>query len=153
MPEPVFTETMQIGIVVRDLDAAVKRYEEDYGIGPWEFFAVDAEKAPDILMEGGPIGPTRNATAKVGSVWWELTQPMDEESIFARFLTERGGGVHHIAVKAPDYEGVLAMQTEPLPLTGSFMDVQVSYLPTERDLGVILEVFKGDPGGAKTDEE
>jgi methylmalonyl-CoA/ethylmalonyl-CoA epimerase len=143
MPEPVFTETMQIGIVVRDLDAAVKRYVEDYGIGPWTFFDINAEKAPDLRMEGGPIGPTRNATAKVGSVWWELTQPMDEDSIFARFLRERGGGVHHIAVKAKDYDGALAMQTEPLPLTGSFMGIDVSYLPTERDLGVLLEVFKG----------
>lgn len=32
---PSFTETMQIGIVVRDLDAAVRRYVDDYGIGPW----------------------------------------------------------------------------------------------------------------------
>jgi hypothetical protein len=31
---PSFTETMQIGIVVRDLDAAVRRYVDDYGIGP-----------------------------------------------------------------------------------------------------------------------
>jgi hypothetical protein len=31
----LFTETMQIGIVVRDLDAAVRKYE-DYGIGPWQ---------------------------------------------------------------------------------------------------------------------
>jgi len=33
--EPVFTETMQIGIVVRDLDATLRRYVDDYGIGPW----------------------------------------------------------------------------------------------------------------------
>ena len=36
MQKPVITETMQIGIVVRNLDAAVRRYENDYGIGPWE---------------------------------------------------------------------------------------------------------------------
>ena len=144
---------MQIGIVVRDLDAAVKRYVEDYGIGPWTFFDVDPAKAPDLRMGDGPIAATRNATTKVGSVWWELTQPMGEDDIFARFLKERGGGVHHIAVKARDYEGALAMQTEPLPLTGSFMDVQVSYLPTERDLGVILEVFKGFDDDVPASEE
>ena len=33
MPKPAFTETMQIGIVVRDLDAAIRRYEEGYGNG------------------------------------------------------------------------------------------------------------------------
>jgi hypothetical protein len=34
MRTPVFTETMQIGIVVRDFDAAIRRYVNDYGIGP-----------------------------------------------------------------------------------------------------------------------
>jgi methylmalonyl-CoA/ethylmalonyl-CoA epimerase len=37
MREPVFTETMQLGIVVRDLEATIQKYEDDYGIGPWEF--------------------------------------------------------------------------------------------------------------------
>ena len=36
MIKPVFTETMQLGIVVRDLDAAIRRYVDDYGIGPWQ---------------------------------------------------------------------------------------------------------------------
>ncbi len=33
MREPAFTETMQIGIVVRDLEATMKRYVDDY---QWE---------------------------------------------------------------------------------------------------------------------
>ncbi len=154
MPEPVFTETMQIGIVVRDLDATVKRYVEDYGIGPWEFFDVTPEIAPDLREFGKPItGATRNATAKVGHVWWELTEPLDGNSLFARFLAEKGGGVHHIAVKTPDYDGAIAMQTDELPLSGSFTGVKVSYLPTAKDLGVILEVFKGNPGGNNDESE
>jgi methylmalonyl-CoA/ethylmalonyl-CoA epimerase len=35
MREPVLNETVQLGIVVRDLEATVRRYEDDYGIGPW----------------------------------------------------------------------------------------------------------------------
>lgn len=146
MREPVFTDTMQIGIVVRDVVATVKRYEEEYGIGPWTFFDVAPENAPDLRHDGGPVkGATRNATTKVGSVWWELTQPLDGEGLFAEFLREKGEGVHHIAVKTPDFEGALAMQTETLPLSGSFMDVKVAYLPTDRKLGVLLEVFSGFP--------
>ena len=34
---PAFSQTMQIGIVVRDLDATVRKYVEDYGIGLWQF--------------------------------------------------------------------------------------------------------------------
>lgn len=34
MLKPVFSETMQIGIVVRDLDAVLRRYVDDYGNWP-----------------------------------------------------------------------------------------------------------------------
>jgi hypothetical protein len=37
MREPVFNETVQLGIVVRDLEATVRRYVDDYGIGPLKF--------------------------------------------------------------------------------------------------------------------
>ncbi len=33
MPEPAFTESTQLGIVVRDLEVAMRRYDDD-GIGP-----------------------------------------------------------------------------------------------------------------------
>ena len=45
MREPSFTETMQLGIVVRDLEATVRRYVDDYGIGPWESAQIDAGDA------------------------------------------------------------------------------------------------------------
>jgi hypothetical protein len=41
--EPTFTDTMQIGIVVPDLDAAIRTYRDVYGIGPWEVFEVGPE--------------------------------------------------------------------------------------------------------------
>jgi hypothetical protein len=34
MREPVFNETVQLGIVVRDLEATVRRYVDDYGNAP-----------------------------------------------------------------------------------------------------------------------
>jgi hypothetical protein len=38
MREPVFNETLQLGIVVRDLEATMRRYVDDFGIGPWEVY-------------------------------------------------------------------------------------------------------------------
>ena len=148
--EPAFTETTQIGIVVRDLDATLRRYVDDYGIGPWEIFEVTPENAPDLRHDGGPVrGSTRAAAAKVGSVWWEVIQPLDEHGVFARFLAERGEGVHHVAVATPDFHGLTAEQARrgrTLPLSGSFMGIDVAYLPTDRDLGTLIEIFKGMPG-------
>ncbi len=91
--EPVFTGTGQIGIVVRDLDATLRRYVDDYGIGPWQIFEVTPENAPDLCHDGQPIkGSTRSAVAMVGNVMWEVSQPLDEHGIFARFLAEKGEG-------------------------------------------------------------
>ena len=65
--EAVFTETMQIGIVVRDLDATLRRYVDDYGIGPWQLFEVTPENAPDLYHDGQPVkGSARSAVAMVG---------------------------------------------------------------------------------------
>ena len=148
--EPVITETMQIGIIVRDLDATMRRYAEDYGIGPWQIFEVNPENAPDLRHDGQPVkGAARSAVAMVGSVMWELTEPLDDQTLFARFLAEKGEGVHHIAVATPNFHGVIAEQTErgiTFPLSGSFTGIDVAYLPTDRDLGVILEIFSGFPG-------
>lgn len=148
--EPAFTATMQIGIVVRDLDATLRRYVDDYGIGPWQVFEVTPENAPDLLHEGEPIkGSARSAIAMIGTVMWEVTEPLDEHGIFARFLAEKGEGVHHIAVATPEFDGLIAEEERRgrvLPLSGSFTGVDVAYLPTDRDLGVLIEIFKGMPG-------
>ena len=145
--EPVFTQTGQIGIVVRDLDATLRRFAEEFGIGPWQIWEVTPEIAPDLRHDGEPLrAATRSAVAMVGGVMWEVSQPLDGHGIFARFLAERGEGVHHIAVTTPDFRGAVAEQTRrgvTLPLSGSFAGVEVAYLPTDRTLGVLLEVFSG----------
>jgi methylmalonyl-CoA/ethylmalonyl-CoA epimerase len=63
MREPVFNETVQLGIVVRDLEATVRRYENEYGIGPWQFAQIDAGEANDYREYGRPgdVGAYRAA--------------------------------------------------------------------------------------------
>ena len=152
---PVFTETMQMGIVVRDLDATLRRYVDAYGIGPWQVHEFDPEDAEDLHEYGQPVGRsgrgavTRFAIATVGRVMWELIEPLDEESVWARFLAEKGEGVHHIAVATPNFDDAVAEQAERgnvLVLSGTFSGVDLAYLPTDRDLGVIVEIFSGMPG-------
>lgn len=95
MRDPAFTQTMQIGIVVRDLDATMRKYADEYGIGPWKIFEFNPGNATDLYEYGQPVTRSwRVAVAMVGQMQWELIQPLDEESIYARFLAEKGGGVH-----------------------------------------------------------
>lgn len=149
MREPSFTETLQIGIVVRDLEAAMRRYVDDHGIGPWEIVEFHAGEAEALHEHGRPVDRSwRLATAMVGSVQWELIEPLDDESDYARFLAEKGGGVHHIAVAPANYDQALANIAEKgreAVLSGVFgPGIRVAYLPTEQDLGVIVEIFSRD---------
>jgi hypothetical protein len=150
---------MQIGNVVRDLDAAVRRYVDDYGIGPWEVYQFKPDDVKDWREHGQPVeSSTRIATAMVGRVQWELIQPLDDKSIFAQFLAAKGEGVHHIAVAAASFDETLAAEAKrgnelvlSCELSGKFSGIKVAYLGTQRDLGVILEVFSLPDGKQKPD--
>ena len=78
---------------------------------------------------------------------WELIEPLDEEGIYARFLAEKGEGIHHVAVSTPNFDETFARaeRGNDVILSGEFRGAGFAYLATERDLGVILEVFSGPP--------
>src|SRR5918994_2698002 len=144
MREPVFNETLQLGIVVRDLEATVRRYVDDYGIGPWQFAQIDLGDANNYREYGQPVERSnRTAFATVGRVMWELIEPLDEEGIYARFLAEKGEGIHQVAVATANFDETVARaeREHNVILSGEFSGAKFAFLATERDLGVILEVF------------
>jgi methylmalonyl-CoA/ethylmalonyl-CoA epimerase len=152
MREPSFTETMQLGIVVRDLEATVRRYEDDYGIGPWRFDRIDLGAANDYREYGRPVERSnRIAIAMVGRVMWELIEPLDEDGIYARFLAEKGEGVHHVAVATPDFDETFARaeRKDGVMLSCKHSGIDIAYLDTLRDLGVTIEIFSGTPGAER----
>ena len=44
-----------------------------------------------------------------------------------------------------DLVAAQAIRGRKLPLSGTFSGVKVAYLPTERDFGVMIEIFSGKP--------
>jgi methylmalonyl-CoA/ethylmalonyl-CoA epimerase len=150
MRAPVFTETIQVALVVPDLEAAMKTYVEDYGIGPWDIYEFNPGNVQDMREDGQPVARSwRLAITMVGQVMWELIEPLDDASIYARFLAEKGGGVHHVGVAAPGFDETIAAQAERgngVVLGGEYNGIRFAYLATDRDLGVITEIFSGQPG-------
>jgi hypothetical protein len=148
--EPVFTETLQICVVVRDIEAAMRAYVHDYGIGPWDIYEFNPDTVRDMHEDGQPVERAfRLALAKVGGVQWELIQPLDDESIYARFLAEKGEGVHHIGVASPSFDGTIAElegKDHEVIFGGEYRGVRFAYLSTDRDLGVVTEIFAAPPG-------
>jgi methylmalonyl-CoA/ethylmalonyl-CoA epimerase len=150
MPEPVFTETMQISIVVRDLEKTLRTYVEEYGIGPWEIYDFNPDTVSEMTT-GDPSGEYRFriAVTMVGSVQWELVQPLENKGVFADFLATKGEGVHHVAVGGHGYgETLEALRAKGLGVlqSGHYNGVSFAYVSTGTDLGVITEIFDWPEG-------
>jgi methylmalonyl-CoA/ethylmalonyl-CoA epimerase len=150
MPDPVFTETMQISVVVRDLEKTMKTYVHEYGIGPWEIYEFNPETMTETVRDGAPSDSAyRIAVTMVGSVQWELIEPLDDRSIYSEFLAEKGEGVHHVAVGTRGYGATLeTLQAKGRRVLqgGIYNGVTFAYLSTDEDLGVITEIFDWPPG-------
>jgi hypothetical protein len=148
--EPVFTGTLQVAVVVPELEPAMKTYVEDYGIGPWHVYEFHPGNVSGMHEGGRPVERSwRLAVAMVGEVQWELIEPRDDGSIYARFLAEHGPGVHHVGVAVPDYAKTVAemgARGHEVLLGGTYDGVSFAYLSTDRDLGVVTEIFDGAPG-------
>lgn len=150
MRKPVFTETLQVAMVVRDLDATMRTYVEEYGIGPWDIYEFNPETVQQMVAEGQPAEhASRVAVTMVGSVQWELIQPLDDKSIYAEFLREHGEGLHHLGVAVADYRDALAelqAKGNRILYGGLYKGIEFAYLSTDGDLKTITEVFSGAPG-------
>ena len=108
----------QLGFVVRDLDACVRLFADQYGIGPWtivNFGAPGGENTipiEDVVLCGEAIGTyaIRCAVCDMpNGVQLELIEPRDGKSIFAKYLAEHGPGLQHVSVVlAQPFDDVLA---------------------------------------------
>jgi hypothetical protein len=85
----------------------------------------------------------------VGSVQWELIQPLDDKSMYAEFLATKGEGLHHVAVGVPSYGealDTLRAKGRRVLQSGVYNGVTFAYLSTDEDLGVVTEIFDWPPG-------
>src|SRR5262245_20525356 len=86
------------GIVVHNLEEAIQRYTEAFRIGEWHSLEVP-EMVPPTLSHGQPVTGVGVKLAYVGQElpFLELLQPLgNPEVALARFLRERGEGLHHL---------------------------------------------------------
>ena len=99
--EPILgtTTVVQIGFVVRDIEATKKKFAQFFGMEPPATIPCgDYEKTKTTYM--GQPAPKANALLvffNLGNTQLELIQPNDEPSAWQNYLDEHGEGFHHIA--------------------------------------------------------
>ena len=142
-------QVLQVCVVVEDIQKSMERYWEGYGIGPWDIytFAPPGLTEPTIHGKSEPY-TMKLATAQIGTVQWELIEPLTGPSIYAEFLQEHGEGLHHVAVLVDDYDQTvadLAKRDIGILMGGNWKGATYAYMDTEKDLGAILEIYKMPP--------
>jgi len=123
-----------VAVVVADIESARAFWEGALGIGMDHVEDVPAQKAKVGFF---PVGE--------GEI--ELVQPTDAESGTAKFLQERGGGMHHLCLEVDDIEGMLARLAEkgvrlinekPMELEGRKM----AFIHPKSANGVLVELYE-----------
>lgn len=150
MPEkPIFTGILQVAVVVRDCDAAVRTYADKYGIGPWSIYDFNPDTVENMILHGERRDyAMRLALCDLGGVQFELIEPKDDKSIYAAFLNERGEGLHHLAFGVENYDKAMTFFRglgHDILQGGTWHGFTYTYLTTQEDLGVIAEIYDVPP--------
>lgn len=98
----------QNGIVVGDLDAAIRYWTGTIGVGP--FFRIADQPLVDFVHRGRPSAMRiAVALAQSGGIQIELIQPLDDEpSAFTEFRHRCGEGLQHVAFWTDEFDAVTA---------------------------------------------
>lgn len=151
LPLPFHQNGMtQAGILVPDLEAAVKHYHTLFGIGPWHFYTYERPLVSEMTYRGEPADYSmRLALSHFGPTRIELIQPVRGPSLYDEFVEAHGYGVQHFGLYIPSMDEALA-QARAAGLTvlmdgrgfGPDGDGWYAYLNTQAMLGITLELIE-----------
>uniref|UniRef100_UPI003BA85D40 methylmalonyl-CoA epimerase n=1 Tax=Fulvitalea axinellae TaxID=1182444 RepID=UPI003BA85D40 len=122
-----------IGIAVKDLDAAIKHYEEVFGMKCYAVEEVAEQKV-------------KTAFFQVGDAKIELLESTAEDGPIGKFIEKRGEGIHHLAFAVKDIEANLAEAEEKgtrlidkTPRKGA-EGLDIAFLHPKSTFGVLTEL-------------
>lgn len=124
-----------IGIAVHDLEATIALYRTMFGVEDWERIQLP-ERHMDI------------AICHIGDTLLEFITPTSDEAAFAKFLSERGEGIHHIAYQVDDLENALrSLEDKSVRLVDAhgrpgIHDTCVAFLHPKATQGVLTELVE-----------
>ena len=142
----------QISLAVKDLDALMERYHRAFGWAPWQVFDHVPPVHHATMLRGEPVHyALRGAEVYVGSVNFELLQPLEGPNLWSEFMDRRGPGIASIATmfhERVDGDAVKAAFDErygiPVTMKADIGDhIEYYYLDTEVRFGCLIESGSG----------
>ncbi|MDE6112185.1 MAG: methylmalonyl-CoA epimerase [Bacteroidales bacterium] len=126
------THIEHIGIAVKNLDEAIKHYQDVLGLECYNIEEVADQKV-------------KTAFFQVGQTKIELLESTDPEGTIAKFIEKRGEGVHHIAFAMEDVATALneaadkgVQLIDKAPRKGA-ENLQIGFLHPKSTKGVLTE--------------
>lgn len=136
----MITALDHIAIAVPDLEKAIKRFAEDFGLELSGTEDVEAAKTSTAFF---PLPPT--------SI--ELVHPLNGAGPIAKFLEKRPGGLHHLCFRSDDIDADVARLKElgyeflgDEPAQGAHGSRVIFIHPRSCD-GVLVELNQPGPDG------
>jgi len=131
---PTLKKINHVAIVVADIDESLKFWRDALGIEMSHIEDVPSQKAQVAFL---PLGDSEV----------ELVKPTAEDTGAAKFLAERGGGMHHLCFETDDVAGMLVslkekgvklINEEPIVLPGRKM----AFVHPKSTGGVLVELYE-----------
>lgn len=138
----------QIGVVVRDVEAAARFLHEKLGMGP--FGILELNEATARYRDQDIRYRLKVGLCGLGPITLELIQVVEGHPILKDYLPASGQGVHHLGIYVDDLDAAVAewqAQGHRLLQRGSFMPGGGSaYLDTPDPAGILIELIQFPKG-------
>jgi len=131
----MLTRIDHLGVAVTDLDEALALYEGALGMHVHHREVLEDQGVEAVALQ-------------LGDSTIELLRPIRDDSPVARFLAERGPGIHHVAYRVDDIEAALAGLREAgvrlideTPRTG-LGGTKIAFVHPKSTFGVLSELVQ-----------
>ena len=123
-----------VGIAVLDLEKTIAEYTR--------LFEFDEIERMEVGSEGVKVAMLRSANTEI-----ELLCPTSDSTSVAKFIRERGEGIHHLAIRVPDVQDAIAsaralglrvMDERPRKAAGG---AEAAFVHPKSMHGVLLEFY------------
>ncbi len=121
-----------LGIAVKDLDRTVEFFEKTYGAKLlWR------KKFEDQKIE--------SAFISIGEAKFELSASLEPQSVIAKFIENRGEGIHHMSLEVDQFDQVIKeLKAKGLRVISEAdtKDFKAAFIHPQGNFGVLTEIIQ-----------
>lgn len=131
----MFTTIDHIGLAVNDINDGIALYRDQFGVSEWEIIEL-----PERFM--------RVAVTHIGGSMVELIAPTSADAAFAKYLAEKGPGMHHVAYRVDDITAALTqLKAQGLRLVDEtprpgLHHTLVAFIHPKATMGTLIELVQ-----------